>query len=136
MRSICFAITIGLVALPASQASALECAGGSDVMDAVLMLPDNAASVTEVDQYAWLGEGRLSHVCDLNIQADGRIWINVFSGEFRSGQGICMSYTTTGGATLYSCATPADIASAMAAPRDTPANTLRFTSWAAGLPAF
>ncbi len=120
-----------------SPALALDCAAGRDVMGAVVVPPSNVVpSITEYDQYAWLDGARLVHVCDLNGYGQTTLTFNIFAGEYRQGHGICMSYTIATGETQYSCARPSDVSAAMAAPRGTPANTLRFVTWSRGLPSF
>jgi hypothetical protein len=129
-------VTAFLVAVTFGQAAAAQqCSSGSAIIDAVLVLPSGGI-ITEVDQYAWLGGNQLSHVCDINMSGERQLSFDIFAGEFRSGQGICMSYTNADGTSQYSCARAAEIEAARNAARGSPGNTLRFVQWSAGLPRF
>jgi hypothetical protein len=116
-------------------AYALDCSGGRAVMDAVLVLPTGGV-ITEVDQYAWLGGNQLSHVCDIELSGERQLSFDIFAGEYRDGQGICMGFTNADGVSQYSCVGPDALAAARNASRGTPANTLRFVQWQTGLPNF
>ena len=116
-------------------AAAQQCSSGRAIIDAVLVLP-SSGTITEVDQYAWLGSNQLSHVCDINMSGERQLSFDIFAGEFRSGQGICMSFTDASGSSQYSCMRASDIEAARNAPRGTPGNTLRFVRWTQGLPQF
>lgn len=124
-------IATAFATLIAGPALALGCSEGTHFADAEVHPAKTLGTITTATQYAWDGRSDIVRTC--NLTSDSGVlegtW-NLFSGEIEAAHGgVCIALTNQDGRSWYSCATPARVAQAGAARRDTPEFILQFREW-------
>lgn len=136
MRFKLMAVALATLAICPITAQALDCGSGSYIADAQIVAPASMGRVLRSTQFAWDGNNRITHVCNLTggeARDHEGVW-RIYSSEVnREFGGICVMLTGTDGRDRYSCATPGAVARARASARGSREFRLHFGTWQAGL---
>lgn len=120
--------------LLAGPALGLGCSEGTHFADALVTPSKTMSNITTATQYAWDGRTGVVRTCNLTAE-NGPLqgtW-QLFSGEIDAAHGgVCIELTSSDGRSFFSCVTPALVARASAARRESPDFTLQFRDWRDG----